>query len=382
MDLTFNSTYQAAVKVAEPVSDHFQQHMYTAQENGEDDLATVPTAKIIERMIDIAFWASLRREEGNATRISLAFLQPSQAGKPLLLANRIPLTPYALTKLAPGVERAGIHIGIWYEDNELYIWGTTTKLPNLCFVLDVAEPGLLVVKHRRLLGLGKFTNVAVLKGDQVKIVDEGCSMKRDIPDILSSLLGHKSSPVWNNPTNVLIQIAVSMRAHGKGGILLVTPPDTDEWRDSIIHPLSYPISPAFSGVADLVRRDDRSVSEIFWQNALRREVDNVSGLTAVDGATIINSRHELLAFGAKITRSYNSTAVEQVMMLEPVLDGRPHVVHPSGIGGTRHLSAAQFVHDQRNCLALVASQDGYFTIFSWSPSIQMVQGHKIDILLM
>ncbi|MBV7530337.1 putative sensor domain DACNV-containing protein [Chitinophaga sp. sic0106] len=382
MDLTFNSTYQAAVKVAEPVSSHFEHHMYLAQENGEDDLATVPSAKIIERMIDIAFWASLRREEGNATRISLSFLQPCQAGKPLLLANRIPLTPYALTKLAPGVERAGIHIGIWYEDNELFIWGTTTKLPNLCFVLDVAEPGLLVVKQRRLLGLGKFTNVAVLKGDQVKIVDEGCSMKRDIPDILSSLLGHKSSPVWNHPTNVLIQIAVSMRAHGKGGILLVTPPDTDEWRDSIIHPLSYPISPAFSGVADLVRRDDRSVSEIFWQNALRREVDNVSGLTAVDGATIINSRHELLAFGAKITRSYNSTAVEQVMMLEPVLDGRPHVVHPSGIGGTRHLSAAQFVHDQRNCLALVASQDGYFTIFSWSPALQMVQGHKIDILLM
>ncbi|NIG55559.1 hypothetical protein F3J22_18850 [Chitinophaga sp. Cy-1792] len=380
--MNFDSTYQAAVKVAGPVATHFQQHMATALENGEEKLAAVPTPKIIERIIDIAFWASLRREEGNATRISLAFLQPEHSGKPLRFAHRLPLTPTILTKLAPGVEKPGVHIGIWYEGAELYIWGTTNKLPSGCFVLDVAEPGLLVVKQRRLLGLGKFTNIAMLKGDQVKIVDEGCSMKKDVPEILSSLLGHKTSPIWNNTTNVLIQIAVSMRSHGKGGILLVTPACNNGWKDSIIQPLQYPISPAFGGLADLIKQDPGNASEIFWKNAVRREVENISGLTAVDGATIINDRQELLAFGAKITRSYNSTVVEQVIMLEPIQGGKPQVLHSSAIGGTRHLSAAQFVHDQRNCLALVASQDGYFTIFSWSPTVQMVQAHRIDILLM
>ncbi|WP_201747885.1 putative sensor domain DACNV-containing protein [Chitinophaga vietnamensis] len=382
MDLTFESTYQAAVKVAGTVAAHFQLHMAAALENGEGDLATVPSAKIIERIIDTAFWASLRREEGNATRISLAFLNPSQAGKPLLLAQRLPFTPAALTKLAPGVERPGIHIGIWYEGNELYIWGTTIKLPNLCFVLDVAEPGLLVVKHRRLMGLGKFTNVAVLKGDQVKVVDERVGMLPDTPDVVTSLLGIKSSPVWNDPVNVLIQIAVSMRAHGKGGILLVIPVCNPSWRDSIIHPLQYPVSPGFRGITDLLRLDESNVSEIFWQNALRREVENVTGLTAVDGATIINDRQELLAFGAKIARASYATPVDQVLMIEPVTEGEPVLVHPSAIGGTRHLSAAQFVHDQRNCLALVASQDGYFTVFSWSESRQMVLAHRIDTLLL
>ena len=42
-------------------------------------------------------------------------------------------------------------------------------------------------------------------------------------------------------------------------------------------------------------------------------------------------------------------------------------LHPSQLGGTRHLSAAQFVYDQRDASALVASQDGRFTIFQWSP---------------
>jgi hypothetical protein len=52
------------------------------------------------------------------------------------------------------------------------IWGTTRVIPGLCFVLEVIEPGMLVIKHRRVDGFGKFVNVAVLKGDQVKIVNE------------------------------------------------------------------------------------------------------------------------------------------------------------------------------------------------------------------
>ena len=66
--------------------------------------------------------------------------------------------------------------------------------------------------------------------------------------------------------NVLIQIAVSMRAHKRGGILLVTPSDNEHWRDSIIHPLQYPVYPAFSGVADLIRQDGSKVTEIYWQS--------------------------------------------------------------------------------------------------------------------
>jgi hypothetical protein len=182
---------------------------------------------------------------------------------------------------------------------------------------------------------------------------------------------------------VLIQIAVSMRAHKRGGILLRVPSVGNQWRESIVHPLQYPVDPAFSGVADLIRQDGNKVTEIYWQNAMRREVENITGLTAVDGATVINDRHELLTFGAKITRaSWSSRGVDQVLMMEPVLGGTPLLMHPSNIGGTRHLSAAQFVHDQRDVLALVASQDGYFTVFSWSEQQGMVQAHKIDTLLL
>lgn len=46
------------------------------------------------------------------------------------------------------------------------------------------------------------------------------------------------------------------------------------------------------------------------------------------------------------------------------------------------LSAAQFVQDQPDTLALVASQDGKFTVFLWSPCDNIVHAHRIEALLL
>ena len=132
--------------------------------------------------------------------------------------------------MAPGVERGGIHIGVWHDGYDLHIWGTTLNIPNYCFVVDVSEPGLLVIKHRRIYGFGKYTNVAVLKGDQIKIVDDKTAIITDFPPMLLSLLDLTVHSYWNDSANILIQLAVSMRAHGRGGAVLVVPKDL-----SLIH---------------------------------------------------------------------------------------------------------------------------------------------------
>ena len=48
-------------------------------------------------------------------------------------------------------------------------------------MLEVAAPGLLVIKHHRGEESGKFVNVAVLEGDQIKVVDERASSLPDCP---------------------------------------------------------------------------------------------------------------------------------------------------------------------------------------------------------
>ncbi|WP_374163647.1 putative sensor domain DACNV-containing protein [Arcticibacter sp. MXS-1] len=379
--MSYQSTYKPAGSVAAAIESHFLgQNMKACQEAGAST-ATPPPLWVIEALVDAAFWASLRKEEGNPPKISLAYLTPAQAGGPLLFEQRLPLNADVLTKLAPGVERAGIHLGVWDEDGELYIWGTTLTIPNLCFVLDVSEPGLLVIKHRRMCGFGKFTNVAVLKGDQVKIIDNHGALLPDCPPMLKVLLDLNSAGDWNDPVNVLIQLAVSMRSHGRGGALLVVPTGSHEWRHSIIHPVQYAIAPAFGGITSLTAHDG-SEGASRWQGSLGREVAHIAGLTAVDGATVVNEQHELLAFGAKIGRKKGSDPVDRISFVEPIQGSSTVVVHPGHIGGTRHLSAAQFVYDQRNAVALVASQDGHFTVFSWSSSSNMVAAYRIDTLLL
>ena len=149
--------------------------------------------------------------------------RPSRTRTALCFERSLPLTASALAKVAPVVERAGIHLGVWHEGDELRVWGTTHTIPTFCFVLEVVEPGLLVIKHHRGEKSGKYVNVAVLEGDQIKVVDEHASSLPDCPELLTSLLGFDSPSSWIDSVNVLVQLAVSMRAHGRGGLLLVVP---------------------------------------------------------------------------------------------------------------------------------------------------------------
>jgi hypothetical protein len=384
--MSMTPTYQAANTAAPLVEEHFARHLAEARRMGEDGLAPQPDAHSIAAIINATFWASFRPEEGRFPKISIAYLPPEQAGQPMVFEHPLPLTAGVLTKLAPAVERPEIHLGVWNHGDELKVWGTTRTIPSFCFVLEDIEPGLLVVKHRRLDGFGKYANVAVLKGEQVKVIDEKGTSLPDCPALLRALLAFTAAAT-NGPhhsLNILVQLSASMRAHGHGGILLVVPSETNRWRESIAQPIMYSITPAFSALSELVRHEVAEEHEDRrpWESALRRAVDTIGGMTAVDGATVINDQYEVLAFGAKIRRKEGSLPVDKWVITEPVVGNLPIVVQPTEHGGTRHLSAAQFVYDQRDALALVASQDGKFTVFAWSPCEEMVHAHRVESLLM
>jgi hypothetical protein len=367
--------YAAARTISPTLHTYFARHREEAVRRGQGRLAPLPNAETIEAIVDAAFWASLRREEGFSPRISLAFLSWEEAGHPLTLERLLPLSPGVLTRVSPAVERPGVHLGIWRGPDGLCVWGTTRTIPVLCFVLEVAAPGLLVVKHHSGEAR-KFVNVAVLEGDRIKVVDERASSRPECPALLTSLLGFDSPASWVQSVNAMVQLAVSMRAHGRGGSLLVVPAGTESWRESILQPIHYAVSPPFCELADLSRLTLGRTEE------LGPTIAALAGLTGVDGAVVLTNRYELLGFGAKIARRRGRPQVEQVTLTEPVENDTPVLVHPEQLGGTRHLSAAQFTQDQRDAVALVASQDGRFTVFEWSPCENMVHAHRLDVLLL
>jgi hypothetical protein len=326
--------------------------------------APKPDAIVIEEVISAAFWASLRREEGRSPTISLAFVPPEQVDRPLHFAQRLPLEPDTLVRLAPAVERPGVHLGVWWFNGQLIVWGTTRAVPTWCFILEVVSPGLLVVKYRKATPSLKFANVAVLEGSDVKFIEQKTAVIEETPPALSSLLAFYSSAGHDESDNILVRLAISMRAHGRGGTMLVVPQSSEEWKKSIVQPIAYEVNPPFSPDG--------------WLAAS----DTLAGPTAVDGAAVITDHFELLAFGVKIHPRLGATRVEHVLLTEPVEGDQELIVEPVQLGNTRHLSAAQFVSDQRDAIALVASQDRKFTVFVWSPQRQIVHAHRLEALLL
>jgi hypothetical protein len=373
--------YPLARAAAARIHDHFRRHREPFLALGGPPLAPLADVETVEEMIDSGFWASLQREEGYPPQISLAFVAPEHVDLPLLFERPLDLGAKGLAKVAPAVERPGIHLGVWRVGGRLCTWGGATNLPAYSFVLEVVAPGLLVVKHSRA-GSGKYVNIAVLQGDQIKVIDQRAVSPAECFGPLSSLLTLESQSMSSSAVNVLIDLAVSMRAHRRGGSLLVVPAGSDQWRESILSPISYSVAPAFAALADLAQNEyghnpgDRPPDEI------RRAVEIIAGLTAVDGATVITDRYELLAFGVKIVRRPGLTVVSQLMVTEPVEGVEATVVEPAELGGARHLSAAQFTYDQRDATAMVASQDGRFTVFGWSACDDMIRAHRIETLLL
>ncbi|MGV3708190.1 MAG: putative sensor domain DACNV-containing protein [Gemmatimonas sp.] len=376
-----DSRLPAAHRIAERIASHLARQTARAHAGGLHGLSAVPGVADLEHVIDSAFWASLRNEEGYSPKISLALAPPSSCERPLLFNRSLELSAATLARIAPAVERPGIHIGVWPLNGTLHLWGTTRVIPAFCPVVEVTAPGVLVFKHRHLDDTVKYVNMVVLDGDDVKVVDESVATPGNCPQLVSFLLGHHSRTSQRGSGNILVQLALSMRAHKRGGILLIVPEDSD-WVSSMARPLSYEVRPAYSELADALRLSARERNSRGWDETVRLAIDHVGGLTAVDGATFVTAAYDVLAFGAKIVRHDQAAQVSRVLITEPLEGRQPALLDASQIGGTRHLSAAQFVHDQNDAVALVASQDGRFTVFEWSEEQAMVHGHRVETLLL
>src|SRR6266700_144943 len=87
--------------------------------------------------------------------------------------------------------------------------------------------------------------------------------------------------------------------------------------------------------------------------------------TAVDGATLVTFDLDVLAFGAKIRAKNVDHKPERLIISEPFEGSVEREIGLSELGGTRHQSAVQFVFDQKDAIAIVASQDGRLSVLGW-----------------
>lgn len=359
-----NNTYHLNPSVAERLYARYLSVLSLARTEPLDSssgyLASPITSLQLQTLIDVAFWASLVQEEGRSHGFSLVLCPKESTSDPFIFESGVRFEAGQLAKLAPALTAQDNSIGVWLNDeNDLSIWGFT-PLAGTALTVRVHEPGQLLVSFD--YGDQGFT--ALVSGLRTEFVD------------VSYLPPNWVSPaIQENRRKDHKRIAEFMRSHGRGGTLLLINKESS-WMDSIRQPVAF-LGQCYEKIKNDVLYRDRILGQKSGEDSLtshqhrsaKEDADNSLGIigrmTALDGATLITFDLEVLAFGAKIKALSQARKPDRLLISEPFENSVVREIGLSELGGTRHQSAAQFVFDQKDAIAVVASQDKKLSVLGW-----------------
>jgi hypothetical protein len=355
--------------------------------------------EVVTKLVETCLWASLEREEGAFSPFSVALEPPNpdEFNSHYALDKDIDFTPTNLTKLATALDPNNYHIGVWFrQDGRLMIWGFKPKLLWFLSVNSIS-PGKISMSctsdinasFKCLISLPQigFVNPFSIKSNPIAgwLAEER---------VLVSI--HKSGDL-NNVFSRMFQ-------QGPGGIVLLVGEDKSSWKRSIEQPILYQTasyidgykyptladkyevvgefeSKIRSGNSDPDERERVRDKLILALERGKKSLEDIYNLTKVDGATILSQNLKIFGFGAKIV---SQTGLQKISITEPFEGSSSDVVEFAKWNvGMRHKSAAKFVYEQRDCLAVVVSEDRRMSVFSWDverDTVQQLKNFELMIL--
>ncbi len=354
----------------------------TSQSNRKYRLPeAIPSVKHFTELIEVAFWGSLKKEEGEAISFHLCYCPPEHTEQSFFFGSQKPFSADQIAKLAPALNPNKLYIGIDSLNNEsLQIWGFTPYPIVNCVHIHTVEPGQIVVTAGSLKTLITGERIVELKRDLP--IPNYPEITQDVSD---------NSPLLER--SLISKLAKKMRSHKKGGTLLIVPNNLNLFLiDSIDQKVNYNCGNYDVATEAIKKRRDyvkelrkkhsgaKFYSKILLDTEYRtlkeleeESFDLIAQLTAIDGATVINDNLSVLGFGAKI-RAKDSDDVPHSIWFSEFFAGSDEVEKQVTdlLWGTRHKSAAQFVYDSKEAMAIVASQDGKISIMVWNNDKQKV----------
>lgn len=342
-------------------------HQQLQDRSMQQDEPILSVAQIC-RLINVIFWASLATEEGQYAKLAIAVTEEEDIdiSKGIIFADTLPYSASVLVKLSPALQVGNTYLTVSFDKRgEARIRGLKQRYPSVGTVIRATSPGNIVVSVSREI-------LAYLSPVEEPLLPEHPDWVLEVARFVGINFDPNFEMAW-----FLRFLAETMR-HGRGGTILIVPGSTTGWQvstkdgylvtkdqlglirskehwgeasketertytdgsDPIIEPLD-PLSPE---------------AKIF-----RRAVTLIGGLTAVDGATILNDKYEIIGFGRKIIQKNPPRDIEVARLLGESVE--EEILPFQEIGGTRHQSAACFVNENAESVALVTSQDGRMTLF-------------------
>jgi hypothetical protein len=341
----------------------------------------------IKELIVTAFWASLSYNEGRPTRFSVAVADQGSITDAIAFAQMVPYDAARIEILAPASPPGGCLL-VDASPEKLRIWGFGRQRGFAMdgISLEIPEPGTVRV------GLGVFKTFAVFHRESMSVMEEtGTGLQNNLCAFLQKRLPAQDFVEMQavpRECRALAELGRMILNDSHGGTVLIVPGETGAWSD-YLSPFTHRFARPDSALRDAIRQNltkqfsgAKMLEELqkaqitddarsFFVDALRpddrtlsTEIRRVASLARVDGALVITKDLSVLGFGAKIAVDASVARKVFIFGSEPVAQ-RVALHEIETIGGTRHQSAARFIAQNREAVALVISQDRHMKIMHW-----------------
>src|SRR2546426_5637988 len=127
----YENPYRLDAAVVDALLEHLNRLINAS--NGEmrcdhdDMLVPLLTARHLSTLINVAFWASFKKEEGRSVNIALKYVPPDEAYRPFLLKNALPYNDENIIRMSPVLQGSHVDLGVCIDQNDhLMIWGFDT----------------------------------------------------------------------------------------------------------------------------------------------------------------------------------------------------------------------------------------------------------------
>jgi DisA bacterial checkpoint controller nucleotide-binding len=341
--------------------------------DGSDDLAD--SAECLADVANELFWVSTSTEEGRPVKGEICVCSPADAPRSRPFLTGVPLTSMTLANLFTASPYSAI--AVHCENGAPVAWGFLDAKPMFTLRLRVTGSGTLVASKDNGV-------IAVLERGQVYL-PEDINRFSWIALVERALGDVRPFPARLALASRFQQVVLAIHNQGHGGALLVVPPN-----DSALGGDSIAFSHRFSGSgAEVIRGiiDEQRVAQEqldharsqaapielaqmahFFESSVRAygnllndTLRNIGELSRLDGAVVMDEDLRVIGFGAKLSVQGGDF---QIFSLD-ALSGAVEMIPVGSLGGTRHQSAARYVHKHHDSMVFVASQDGRLSLFAW-----------------
>ena len=350
---------------------------------------SLPPASAVNKFLDECFLATLRDEEGQPVKFSVALtwdhdldsLVGPTMHRPLRLQTEAEFSSASLAKLAPAFDPVLTTILVtWTElTAKLDYWGIWLHAQghNRFSEVPVGVVGsanfrpdffTLISRDRASLAIARG-------GSLIGTLQAGYFRPATPTPFTSNSLGHyvqasvQADPIfaavgmtyWHYVRDALELLLSEASLRGHGGTVVLLPPNLAPAES--YYASKYKLDGTFSlreTFQKCIETERQMEVAIAYRKVANESIQRVSQLASVDGALILTFGFHVLAFGATLTAPRTSATP---------------LIGPNGFGnglgipfeinryGTRHRSAMDFVASVPGAIAFVISQDGPIRAF-------------------